>query len=191
MTPQYDEFNNQFNAMVQTLNGSLDRENLPTSCIGRGELATRAAWRGSITDGLMLDSSYYDSLTSGYEGVDYDLYHGGWVTHSTAPSMACKEGMLHVEFNCWAWHESSSVVGSADMYFRFQLVIPGLGVIAQSDKIYTHMTSVFLVSDIPVTQGSHSVQIQWLCPSPDSGASLTQRFFWWEGGSLLMINRYR
>jgi hypothetical protein len=200
-----DEFNTSFNAFKGEINGGLDRENLPNASISNDELASNAMVKYVVVPNIRAqDTSVLDlewavttggTLTQEYIAVPYDTYAGGWRTNSAynigvSSSELFQEGMLHLEFNCWYYMRNHFANGTNQIWCQFQILVDGTPVVT-SDRQHQNVGQIHLVADVPISTGSHSVQIRWrITPWPGS-AAMDDPVFYYDGGQLTAINRYR
>lgn len=203
------EFDTGYNSLKGAINSGLDRENLPNASIKDHHLAPDAFLSYAVKEGIRAQQPLERADVSG--GVNhilcktYNVYGGGWVTNS-AQTLTKRfiEGMLHLEFNAWyylnnASQDSNATAPSkflAGRWCRFALSIDNV-IVCESHELWQNMGTVHLVADIPITTGTHEVSVSWSVPGYDEryGSSYPQMkdepLFYYDGGTILAINRYR
>ena len=126
-----------------------------------------------------------------YFAIAYEKYSGGWVTNTAQQiTDSFEEGMLHVNFNCWYWMASHFANLKGQTWCQFQIVLDG-NPIFTSGLHFQNVGTVHLTVDVPIATGSHSIAIRWrLAPWQGLRESDTPVFYY-DGGQLLVINRYR
>lgn len=196
------EQNASFNNLKGEMNGGLDRENLPNSSVSNDELhqsafvkyAVAANMRAQATS--VLDLHWGDSAAGPntfqqeYIAIDFNTYTGGWRTNPAySIESLFQEGMLHLEFNCWYWLSNHLANGTIQGWCQFQIVVDGTPVVS-GDKQYQNVGQSHLVVDIPISTGQHKVELRWRI-KPWNGRDMTDPIFYYDGGQLLALNRYR
>lgn len=196
-----ETFDKAYNPVKGVINGGLDRDNLPNGSIGPSHLSPKAFVKYALRQDILLQNSSVLSTpisTGGqqdYVAIGYNAYAGGWRTNTAQPlTSSFKEGMLHIEFNCWYWLSNAGVLnlGSQNRFeatVEFRVLLDGSPVI-QSGKFWKNIGQVHLVTEIPVPTGDHTLEIAWQMTSRN-GRPLTDAMFYYDGGALLTINRYR
>lgn len=202
-----DEFNTSFNNTKGEINGGLDRENLPNGSVSNEELDSTALVKYVVVSNIraqdtsVLDLHWGDTaggpnaFQQDYHAISYNTYAGGWKTNPaysigvSGPELF-QEGMLHIEFNCWYWLRNHFANGGFQIWGQFQILVDGTPVVT-GDRQYQNVGQVHLVADVPISTGSHSIQVRWrITPWPGSG-SMDDPVFYYDGGQLTAINRYR
>ena len=193
-----ETFDKAYNSVKGVINGGLDRENLPNASVGDGHLSPKAFLKHALRDDIYLQGGITRTNQWGgagplwvYNATGYDVYAAGWKVNSTQPLNALfKEGMLHLEFNCWAWlNEQELGVSSEQIWLQFAIIMDGNPVIV-SGRYRKNVNQVHLVGDIPIPTGSHQFNIAWRM-SPRHNRTETDGMMYYGGGSLLALNRYR
>ena len=202
------EFDTGYNALKGAINGGLDRENLQNVSITDAQLAPDAflsyATKEGIRAQLPLEREEAGQGNFIY-GKTYNVYGGGWVTN-TAQKLTKRftEGMLHLEFNAWyylnnASQDSSATGGSkilSGRWCRFALSVDNV-VVCESHELWQNIGTVHLVTDVPITTGTHEISVSWALPGYDDGYGTVypqmknEPLFYYDGGTILAINRYR
>ena len=214
-----DEFNTSFNAFKGEINGGLDRENLPNASISNEELAPQAFVKYAISSGIRLQNAveaearWFDNTgsTAGTEDficMNYNNYAGGWRTNEAQKlSSLYQEGMLHIEYNGWYWlrnHVATSNLsrnGSPHLanWAQFRILLDGNPVVS-SGYNYQNVGQIHLVADVPISTGTHEIALQWrfaanpdptTVTAPTSGTELARPVFYYDGGQITVVNRYR
>lgn len=193
-----ETFDKAYNSVKGVINGGLDRENLPNASVGDTHLSVKAFLKYAIRTDIYLQNGtarVNTDTTSGhtwnYLATGYDVYSSGWTVNSAQPLVtSLKEGMLHIEFNCWAWLNEQEIDDTSyQNWLQFAVIMDGNPVIV-SGRYRQNVNQVHLVGDIPVPTGSHELQIAWRLQSRN-GRRLTDGMMYYGGGSLLALNRYR
>jgi len=202
-----DEFNNSFNAFKGEINGGLDRENLPNGSISNDELASNAMVkyvvvpniRAQDTSTLQLkcdDDASGNIITEDIKAISHNTYSGSWKTNPAYNiETLFQEGMLHIEFNCWYWSLNSNANGNFLRSVQFQIMLDG-AVVIRSGVHLQNVGQIHLVTDLPISTGSHKIEIRWRCSAFTSTTgnnpiTISDPVFYYDGGQLTAINRYR
>jgi hypothetical protein len=200
------EFDRQYNEYKGVVNGGFDHMNLPSQ-------------GGNITDTHMEDQSMVRYMSSNdvistpnkqlhlpdgsaealehpaasglyYEGVTANKYQGQWVDGLAVP-MDVQEGLLQVQFNAWYWFhfDTNYVAGYSWAQFRLQL---NDNTIAETGQIFRGRGNAHLVATVPVPQlVGATLTVGWRFAGPKDQATNNIPMFWWDGGTIFAINRYR
>tara|TARA_R100000353_G_C6501288_1_gene194273 strand:- start:493 stop:1188 length:696 start_codon:yes stop_codon:yes gene_type:complete len=213
-----DEFNNSFNAFKGEINGGLDRENLPNGSISNDELASNAMVKYSVEAGIRMQDTVLATATwlndagagavnQQFRCTNYNNYTGGWVTNNNQKiNSLYQEGMLHIEYNGWYWlrnHVATQGVARAAAnqqgWCQFEIAFDGNTVVT-SGRHYQNVGQVHLVADIPITTGRHEIALRWrfsanpdksTITAPTSGSEFARPIFYYDGGQITVVNRYR
>ena len=186
-------FNGDYDQYKSTINGGIDRDNLPEDCISGSTMVQDKAFHAYYYEsGLEAESTLCDSDVAGRYGVVYDLYSGGWYSDSVNIEESFREGLLTIEFSCWLWLWDDLGTTSNNQFCEFQITIDG-NPVAYSERIYNNMTTVHMVATLPISSGTHKIEMRWKFSSPDMGITVsnTTPIFYYSGGQLLAINRVR
>ena len=188
------EFDKEYNAYKSTLNGGLDRENRPDTCIEETHCTDGAFARYTILEDIRIDDIYFTEQSgpgsSGPEAVTYAEYTGGWRVGQDYIEEVFYEGILHVEFNCWYWLNDTVTGLTGSERFEIQLLLNGL-VIAETGWVNAPMGQIHLFADTPIATGTHKIEYQWKISSPGAASLDTEKLFWIDGGTLFTLNRMR
>ena len=192
-----ETFDKAYNPVKGLINGGLDRENLPNASVADVHLSSRAFLKHAIRTDIYLQggTTRTNQWMSGpswvYNAIGYDVYSSGWKINSAQPMISSfKEGMIHLEFNCWAWlNEQEFDISTQQIWLQFAIIMDGNPVIV-SGHYRKNMNQVHLVGDIPVPTGSHQFNIAWRM-TPRHDRTETDGMMYYGGGSLLALNRYR
>ena len=141
-----------------------------------------------------MNESYADVITSGgvnYEGLTGEKYQGQWVDNAENMTFDVQEGMLQLFFSAWFWTNLFTAYAGGYTWAQFRLQVDG-NTVAQTGKIYRGRGNVHLCASVPVPQliGSR-LSVGWRAVAPQRGGSNALPMVWWDGGSLMAINRYR
>lgn len=198
---EVDGINKTYNNLKGELNGGLDRENLRDGTVTDTHLAqdtfVKYALQNAIT---MQDASTYTqtyanaagaTATQDYFAIAYEKYSGGWVTNSAQQITATfEEGMLHANFNCWYWMASHTAALIGQTWCQFQITLDGNPIVT-SGQHFQNVGTVHLSVDVPIATGAHVIAVRWrLSPWLRVRAKDTPVFYY-DGGQLLALNRYR
>jgi hypothetical protein len=215
-----DEFNNSFNAFKGEINGGLDRENLPNTSISNDELASNAMVKYVVKPNIrMQDTDLYTaqwrdntggagtSINQTFRSINYDNYSGGWRTNEAYKiNTLFQEGMLHVEYNGWYWLRNHVNTGASNrtsehlqIWCQFELLLDGNPIVT-GGRHYQNVGQVHLVTDVPISTGNHEIALRWrVAANPDAKqtfgvvptAGPLRPIFYYDGGQITVINRYR
>tara|TARA_R110002051_G_scaffold324613_1_gene422692 strand:+ start:61 stop:765 length:705 start_codon:yes stop_codon:yes gene_type:complete len=216
-----DEFNTSFNSTKGEINGGLDRENLPNGSISNEELSPKALVKYAVQPGVRMQSTVLATATwddggagaainEQFRCTNYNNYAGGWKTNSTQKiSSLFQEGMLHIEYNGWYWlrnhvattnvSRNSVAAPHLQVWCQFELLLDGNSVIT-GGRHYQNVGQVHLVVDVPVSTGVHEIALRWrfsanpdssVVTIPTSGSELARPIFYYDGGQITVVNRYR
>jgi len=211
-----DEFNTSFNSTKGEINGALDRENLPNASVSNEELSPKALVKYAVRSGVKLqpevaaradwlDSGGGDNHFAFFKSINYNNYSGGWISNDAQKlSTRFEEGMLHIEYNGWYWLRNHLATGAThrtsnhlQIWCQFELALDGNAIVV-SGRHYQNVGQVHLVADIPVSTGNHEISLRWRCsPNPDHSITLaptagaSRPIFYYDGGQITVVNRYR
>lgn len=179
-----DEVNREYNNYKNAINGGIDRDNLPISGVTDAHLKNQTFWSYDLTRGIE------PGLATGVTHIQYNTYHGGWRTDpSSTQTVTTQEGMLQVDFGCW--HHFIQINPSNEQrWCRFQLLLDN-NVIARTGRIYQATGNGNLSACVPVAGGVHTVAMQWQFTPPKTGTAGSTNAFYFSGGQLNIMNRYR
>ncbi|MCK5712155.1 MAG: hypothetical protein KAI25_05525 [Hyphomicrobiaceae bacterium] len=199
------EFDRQYNEYKGVVNGGFDHMNLPSQAgqLTDTHIADQAMMRvfvnsdfrsGQPNPQLFMNESYADVITSGgvnYEGLTGEKYQGQWVDNAENMTFDVQEGMLQLFFSAWFWTNLFTAYAGGYTWAQFRLQVDG-NTVAQTGKIYRGRGNVHLCASVPVPQliGSR-LSVGWRAVAPQRGGSNALPMVWWDGGSLMAINRYR
>ena len=196
-----EQVDSAYNAVKGELNGGLDRENIPTNSVSAihctaGSFLKYATLEGIQVHGATNHITNWSQPNGGVFAIDMEDHQSGWVTNPAKLETLFQEGMLQLEFNCWYWLNEISTTGAGvyrHIWCRFEILVDGNPVASMAEN-YQYMSTVHLVANIPISTGVHSIQIRHRVSGPDdtSGTIDTSLpLFYYDGGTILAINRYR
>ena len=215
-----DEFNTSFNAFKGEINGGLDRENLPNGSVSNDELASNAMVKYVVKPNIRLQNTSVNTaqwrdntggagtaINETFRSINYDSYSGGWRTNEAYKiNTLFQEGMLHVEYNGWYWLRNHVNTGAShrlsehlQIWCQFELLLDGNPVVT-GGRHYQNVGQVHLVTDVPISTGNHEIALRWrVAPNPDANqtygvvpaAGPLRPIFYYDGGQITVINRYR
>jgi hypothetical protein len=190
------EFDTIYNNSTSILNNGMDRENLPDKSIPFDKFEDYA-FHQYYQSYVKLEESRiteYDEVipNTTIDGLIYNNYVGGFEYNETyAKSVQLVEGMLHLEFNCWYWFDPTAITGNASGdWVQWQIILNN-NVVAETHFLYQRWGTIHLVGAVPVATGPAEIKIGFKLPSRNSGSTLDSQIFYYSGGNLLAINRYR
>ena len=203
------EFDRQYNEYKGVLNGGLDQMNLPsqsgslTDTHMEDQSMMRYVSSNDVVAGsnkqLHLNETSAEALAVGglfFQGVTGNKYQGQWVDGTAIP-VSTQEGILQVQFNAWFWSAWDLSIFSSPTYgvgypwcqFRIQL---NDNTIAETGLIYRGRGNVHIVATVPVPQlVGADLTVGWRFTGPKDQSVNTTPMFWWDGGTIFAINRYR
>jgi hypothetical protein len=120
-----------------------------------------------------------------------DVYQGQWVDTDHSFTVNLQEGMLQLHFNCWYWMQLSGTVVDAYPWCQFRIQLND-NTVAYSGRFYRSRGNAHLTISIPVPQmEGTNLSVGWRMSPPKDGAAKDIPMFWFDGGTLFAINRYR
>ena len=202
---------NAMNPMAQTINGGLDRENLPDDCIDAGRISPQQVMKVSIFSDLAnTDVTEWPSPNewtnndfrgTNLAGLNYTALSGGGSSYSaTTADVACEEGMLSVRWTCKCWVNTYDLVydttGTAQDFGQkavyWIMKVDGT-VVAQTRSYYMTFNNIKLETAIPVMKGTRQIEIVFVFADSQEGDYIYEAApmtHWW-GGNLTAMNRIR
>lgn len=206
------EQNASFNNLKGEMNGGLDRENLPNESVSNDELHQSAFVKYAVRTGVRAqntttsDATWTDGVTpiaQKVRAINYNRYSGGWRTNTANTVQTLfQEGMLHIEFNCWYWLRNHFATqsfatrnGSKPIWAQFQVLVDGTPV-CTTGMLWQNVGQVHAVADVPISTGQHEVSIRWRTAAwpgeaPSGAPVKASPVFYYDGGQITVINRYR
>lgn len=178
------------------LNNGMDRENIPDASLPYTKFEDYAFHQYWHTYVKMPENRIkeWDEVipVTTLDGLIYDDYVGSWETNEVYPlTVNLVEGELHVEFNCWYWMDTTVIAGNASGdWCAFQVLLNN-NVIAETHFLYQRWGTIHIVGTVPVATGPGEIKIAFKLPSRNSASTTQRQFFYYSGGNLLSINRYR
>ncbi len=203
------EQNASFNNLKGEMNGGLDRENLPNGAFTSATFHQKAFQKYALVPNVRLQNSqiltaHWESEPAGpnetqaIRAISHNTYGGGWRTNGAHfIETEFEEGMLHLEFNCWYWVYNSTADGDFLKTAQFQILLDGSSVV-RSGALFQNVGQAHLVADIPISKGSHKIELQWrtsafydVSVGSANPVVIGDPVFYYDGGQLLALNRYR
>ena len=193
-----ETFDKAYNPVKGLINGGLDRDNLPNASVGDTHLSQKAFLKYAIRQDIYLQGATNKTLPNSggavanrdYVAIGFDTYTGGWKTNSTQGLTSLyHEGMLHVEFNGWYWLSNRPMGGLGGNRVMFRVLLDG-SPIMETGMLYQNVGQVHLVGDFPIPTGSHTLEVSWQIVGI-TNRPVADALFYYDGGSLLALNRYR
>lgn len=191
-----EEFDTMYNSHVEVLNAGLDRENLPSNGFEWDQFkdyAFHQYWHTYVKMPESLVTEYDEVIpNTGWDGLIYEDYAGSWIYNTDYPlNIEAVEGNLHIEFNCWYWFDRLAMNGNVSGDWVQFAVLLNNNVVAETHFLYQQKGQVHLIASVPVATGPQQIKIAFKLPSRNSASTLQTQFFYYSGGNLLAINRYR
>ncbi len=191
-----EEFDIIYNGYKGVINGGLDRESLPEDVLPDAKFqdyAFHQFWQTYVKipeERLKLYNEVVPNTT--IDGMTYEQYVGGWEINNVYPlKITAVEGALHIEYNCWYWLDADEMSGNVSGdWCQFQILLNN-NVVAETHYLYQRMGTVHLVADVPVATGPQEIRVAYKLPSRNSTSATNVQVFYYAGGNLLAINRYR
>jgi len=191
-----EEYNKIYNSQVEVINGGMDRENLPDNSytdVKFQDYAFHQYWQEYVK--LPEDRvTEYDEVipNTGWDGLIYENYVGGWEYNVFYPlKIETVEGNLHIEFNCYYWFDRLAMSGNASGDWVSFEVLLNNNVVAETHFLYQSKGTIHLVASVPVATGPQEINVAFKLPSRNSASTTQTQFFYYSGGNLTAINRYR
>ena len=190
------EFDTIYNGSTSILNNGMDRENLPDKSLAYDKFedyAFHQYWQTYVKMPETMIKEWDEVIpNTTLDGMIYNDYVGGYAYNEVYPlSVELVEGVLHMEFNCWYWMDKDCITGAASGdWVQFQMLLNN-NVVAETHFLYQRWGTIHLVSAVPVATGPAEVKIAFKVPSRNSSSTTDKQFFYYSGGNLLAINRYR
>jgi hypothetical protein len=212
-----DSFNRRYEDLKGSLNGGIDRDQLPANSIGRTCFLDNCFYK-SVVQQVSLQTEYRreDGVENNFPGVFYQDYAGGW-KRCTSVEMDTQEGMLKLELSMFArivqtdQAASGAILqdvtwsGIADMirYLGVRILINGQPIVGDLFKVWGDWNAIYLVGDAPVSDGKQTIEVQWQARPPGTGTwvsslgsettkdRVNRCTVYFDGGTLLLLNRYR
>lgn len=205
------DFDKSYDKQKELVNGGLDRENLPEQAFDKDAFKQYSFQQFFQTYFKMEEQYVQTTMPTGLSPDDnacntvgsyYGTYAGGWIDTTNDRykiKQELKEGMCQIEMNCWAFLNKASAGGrynsgtvSDISWYQFQLVFNG-SVVAETDRIFRQACTVHLMANVPCSAGPCEVKIRWRHSGRPNGPyyELGAPLFYFSGGNLLLINRYR
>lgn len=183
-------FNNDYDQYKGLINGGLDRDNLPEDAIDGNNQAVDGCFHQYFNaEGIHTNDSVFDHHL--FYGVSYNLYNGGWYLADTDLEETFKEGTTTVEFNAWYNCINNTGLGATLVqWIEFALFVDG-NMLCSSSRLFNYMGQVHLAMTIPISSGTHKIQVGWRASGVESGVTGAQNTCYFDGGQLTAINRIR
>jgi len=212
---QAREFDNAVGNFVDVLNGGLDRDNIPENTVSQTVVPNSTFAQIKIFSNINADDDDIgedQEYTGTVNPLDRKLYGfrygespiqggGGWI-NATTQNLTTEEGMLELSWSCsqlvnFYWSFVNDSGGSLDgervalKHGQWRMLVDGNPVYYSMDMYEAMATSVHRVN-LPISKGSHTIQVQWNVATQKTGdEDQTQVIFNWWGGQLVCLNRYR
>ena len=190
------EFDAIYNGSTSILNNGMDRENLPDKSIPFDKFedyAFHQYWQSYVKMPESRITEYDEVIpNTTIDGLIYNNYVGGYEYNEYyAKAVELVEGILHIEFNCWYWFDPNAITGNASGDWVQCQIILNNNVVAETHFLYQRWGTIHLIGAVPVATGNAEIKIGFKLPSRNSSSTLNTQMFYYSGGNLLAINRYR
>ena len=191
-----EEFDTMYNSSIDVLNAGMDRENLPEKSFSYDQFqdyAFHQYWHSYVKMPEVLVTEYDEVIpNTNWDGLIYEDYVGSWIYNTTYPlRIETVEGNLHIEFNCWYWFDRLAITGNASGdWVQFEVLLNN-NVVGETHYLYQTKGQVHIVASVPVATGPQEIRIAFKLPSRNTTSTLNTQMFYYSGGNLLAINRYR
>lgn len=191
-----EEYNKIYNTEIEVINGGMDRENLPDSSytdVKFQDYAFHQYWQEYVKLPENRITEYDEVIpNTGWDGLIYENYVGSWEYNTFYPlKIESVEGNLHIEFNCYYWFDRLATLGNASgEWVAFELLLND-NVVAETHFLYQTKGTIHLVASVPVATGPQEISVAFKLPSRNSTSVIQTQFFYYSGGNLMCINRYR
>lgn len=210
------QFDNTFNNLVGSVNGGLDRENLPASSIQPTQIVSKNIAKCNVSrlnyeanTNSADATSYWTALGfcprgNNLCGIFYSSMQGGATNVTAATSnIDTEEGMLQITWKCAQWINShltnfdpggGFTANYAIKSVFWQIKVDG-NVVLNSKSYYMNWSNVKLECAIPISKGNHEIKVEYNFSNAserdfDILYDDTPIFHWW-GGTIFTINRFR
>jgi len=190
------EFDTIYNSSTAILNSGMDRENIPDASLDGSKFEDYAFHQYWQTYVKMPESrvTLYNEVipVTTVDGLVYKDYVSSWEYNEVYPlKIEAIEGTLHIEFNCWYWMDKDVISGNTSGdWVQFQIVLNN-NVIAETHFLYQRWGTIHLVGAVPIATGPAEIKIGFKLPSRNSTSGTDKQFFYYSGGNLFALNRYR
>ena len=179
------DFERDFAAQASIVNGGLDRANLPYQTFDHDNIVDYAFQKVLLSTNIELASAF--QVSNGGAGhfscLNYEAYTGGWVEHATYTLDDCHEGMLLVDFSCWAFCLKFQTLNSPKRTL-WRITVNGEEV-ATTAGIYPTFSNPRVCACVPVAGGTVVVGLSWKYTgySPGDDSIMTNEMLY--GGGVL------
>lgn len=205
---------NGFNPQAQTINGGLDRENLPPASINRTKIVPLAVQKYFGLEGqantIMSMQTPVNDWNTGNDrgndqlvGISFDDMQGGQSNILAASTYAdCDEGMLSICWTCKNWintyklyfppNPAGAAVGkdyslkSVSWFIR----VDGATVV-QTRAYYKTFENVKIETSIPISKGNHKIEVLYKFAAATTEDTGGEPMLHWWSGNLSCINKLR
>ena len=187
-----DEFNSEYNNYKGVINGGLDRDNLPAKCVGEDHLMAGAFLECNLSSEDVMAQGL---TTTSNTMLTFDDVVAGWRSNTDQKiTTTTKEGMLHIDFCCWylisqVSPDTTGTTRSDQRWIQCGLLLNN-NFVAKTGRIYTYSGNINMSVAVPVASGSQQIHVAFRA-SPPPGSVMTSTNFYYNGGQLLLLNRYR
>tara|TARA_R110000823_G_scaffold192118_1_gene323806 strand:+ start:11972 stop:12649 length:678 start_codon:yes stop_codon:yes gene_type:complete len=197
---------------ASVVNGGMDRENLPSDCIGAASVNGQALGKATLLDDQsnpetynIQDSNYgapySNTNTRGNRitGLGYStepLLEGGGIFTVAEQTTPCEEGMLHIQWRCnvfmpmyWSYYKNFTSTTVNRRRYQWIMKVNGI-IVYESAAICQPFFTTNITTMIPISKGDNLVSIGLRVPSKTNEDN-NQVMLNWFGGQLYMHNYYR
>lgn len=210
---------NTLNDLVGTINGGLDRENLPANCVAPGQVVPKNVAICNVFRRLYEDNTITADPTNSYwwntgfqernndiGGITLAKMQGGQTdVVAQVSNIDCEEGMLQILWKNMQWINShltqygpgGNAVHNGSLKSVFWTIKVDGNLVCQSRSYYMNWSNVKLECAIPISKGNHEVRVEYNFVNSNandftlSGLYNDTPIFHWWGGTLFTTNRIR
>ena len=196
----YEEFNEEYNAHKSTLNGGIDRNQLPQNAVTKSRIKDNAMHGVYLnTHGEFKTAEFTDTATAAntekeFRGLTYSTYNGGWIDILSQSYTGLKDGVAYIEFsshlhiNTYFNMANGSTINNKGVQFAIEW--NGVPLVNTYDFTLGYQT-VRLIANTFIAGGSGKLVIKArMTPKgPSDYLHSVQMHFW--GMRTLLIGRWR
>ncbi len=209
---QHDQSLSNFASVI---NGGVDRDNLPTDCIGTNSVKGSQMGKcevsahkhiGTSDTGFIYGDSNYGSTFSNentrgnaIKGWTYErdpVAEGGFFIQTDSQTIDCEEGMLNIQWKCssympmyWSFYKNFTTTNVNRHRYQWQLRVDGI-IVYTAPAICQPFFTVNLTTMIPISKGTHEVSAHVKFPDKTNEDSSMVIWNYW-GGQFYLHNYFR
>lgn len=206
------DYDKNYNTFVQTINGGMDRDNIPVNSITSAMFNNNAVGSTGYINNINCKDDYgtvTDTLFSGgvtnprgntIKGLHYDdnpIHDGGFYFQiGSTLTLPCEEGMVDIRFRLnsfipkyYHYYITNTTDRVAYKWRQFKIEIDGVEV-SKTSAIYPTFHTTIMECNVPVSKGNHEIKVYCKVAgrrNDNKGSVILQ--YW--GGQLMAHNRSR